>query len=86
MLVLALVLLIGAVGAAIVGLSLETAARGRVQSVADLTALAATHGTDDAGEVARRNGGRLLDVERDDDVTTVVVELRGRRAVAAAQR
>lgn len=79
------VLLVGA----LVGLGVEARLRGRAQAVADLVALAAVAHPDDGSAelVARRNGAELTWRTWDPDgAVTVVIDLGGRRAVAAAAR
>ena len=79
------ILVVGLVTVALVDLASELAGRGRAQAVADLTALAGTAGRAPADLVAARNGAAVVRwSEGPDSTVTVVVELDGRRAVAAA--
>jgi len=73
------------IAAALIELGAEGTRRGRLQAVADLTALAAVHASDDGAGVARRNGAAVVSIDRGGDGSvTVVVESDGRRAVASA--
>lgn len=85
-LAIGVIVLIAAVGGALVGLAAELVARGRAQAVADLTALAATWGDDRATTVAGRNGATVLSIDHAGSRSQVVVEVAGRRATAAAER
>ena len=85
-LMVGVVAVVVAIGAALVGLGAEGVAQGRAQAVADLVALAAT----------ARRGRRPLDRESQrrtwvsstaiDNGVRVTIRLNGREAVAAAER
>lgn len=76
---------LGAVAAALLGLGAEAVHRGRLQTVADLTALTAAHPELDPAVVAAANGASLVSVDHHPDLSvTVVVTDDGRRAVASA--
>ncbi len=84
-LVLAVLLVVAAVALALVGLGAEGVQRGRLQAIADVTALAAAHGRDIGETVAARNGVDLVDLrEATDGSVTVTVAHDGRRATASA--
>ncbi|MFN8049880.1 MAG: pilus assembly protein TadG-related protein [Acidimicrobiales bacterium] len=77
---------IAVIGGALGQLGMEIVGRARVQAVADLTALAASHGDAEGTSIARRNGAVVVQLDHDGDVVTVVVQVDGRRAVASAER
>jgi hypothetical protein len=84
-LAIAVMVVLVVVGAALIGLGSEGVERGRLQAVADLTALASAHGDAEGASVAARNGTSLVQVVHEDDgAVTVVVERDGRRATASA--
>lgn len=83
-LVIAALTVVGAAVAALFGLTAELVARGRLQTTADIAALAGVAGRPAASEVTTRNGARLIDLTESDGVVTVTVERDGRRAVASA--
>lgn len=84
-LVLAILFVTAAIALAIVSLGAEGVQRGRLQAIADLTALAAAHGGAAGHAVAQRNGVDLVSVREGDDGSVVVtIERDGRRAIASA--
>jgi hypothetical protein len=86
LLVVAILTVVAAIGAAIFGLGLEAVGRARAQAVADLTALAATHGDAEGGAIATANGAAHVVSRHEGDAVTVVVDVAGRRAIATADR
>ncbi len=65
----------------------RAAAAGRAQAAADAVALAVVvEGDEAAGDLARRNGGRVVELEWIGDTVRVVVEVDGARAEAWAQQ
>lgn len=78
------ILVLASIGGALVEFGGEAVLRGRLQAVADLTALAAAQPDLDASTVAFENGARLESIRRDDLVVTVVVVADGRRSIASA--
>lgn len=86
-LLLAVLFVLAAVVAALVGLGAESVHRGRVQAIADLTALAATHGESEGRSIAGANGAAIVALsEGSEGAVTVTIERGGRRAVASATR
>jgi len=84
-LLLVVIALASVASLAFVELGSEGVQRGRLQAVADVTALAAAHDVAAAADVAAANSATVVSVHEDaDGVVTVVVERGDRRAVAAA--
>lgn len=84
-LLVGVVTVVVAIAGALVSLAAVGIERGRVQAVADLTALATARSDADGASVARRNGAHVVSIERDGSVVTVVVDRDGTRAVATAE-
>lgn len=84
-LMIGVIAVVMAIAVALLGLGAVGVERGRLQAVADLTALATARGDDEGATVARRNGVVLVSTDRSGSMVTVVVERDGQRATAAAE-
>lgn len=85
---LVVVMMVGAlVISGLIALGTELRMRGRAQAIADVTALAAAADPTAAATVAASNHASVVSIEpHAGGVVTVIVDLHGRHAVAAAAR
>ena len=74
-----------AVCAAMIGLGSVAVERARAQSIADLVALAAVRSPDEARSVARANGAHLAALTIHGSTSRVTVSVGGTEATAAAE-
>ena len=81
----AVITVVVAVSAAMIGLGSAAVERARAQSVADLAALAAVRSPDEARSVAGANGARLAMLTVSGSTWRVTVSVGGTEATASAE-